>query len=142
MIEEAQKNADGVRLDQSTRKQECLVLLAHGSKDPRWRLPFEQILSATRAEVGEGRVLLAYMEFMEPSLLDAARTCVGQGTLRLKIFPLFLAMGAHIANDVPRQAEELHAQFPGIEVEVLTPIGEDPRMTRLIQQIVVEKMTG
>lgn len=142
MIEEAQRNADGVRLHESTRKHECLVLLAHGSKDPRWRLPFEQILSATRAEVGEGRVLLAYMEFIEPTLMDAARTCVEQGRLRMRIFPLFLAMGAHIANDVPRQAEELRAQFPGLEVEVLTPIGEDPRMTRLIQQIVVERMSG
>jgi sirohydrochlorin ferrochelatase len=32
------------------------------------------------------------------------------------------------------------AQFPQLEVEVLSPIGEDPRLTGLIQQIVMETL--
>ena len=127
-------------MDKPAEVRDCLVLLAHGSKDPRWRVPFEDILSAAEDQAGEHRVRLAYMEFAGPTLGDVARCCVEQGILHLRIFPLFLAMGAHIANDVPRQAEELRERFPELQVEVLAPVGEDPRLTRLIQQIVLEKM--
>lgn len=123
-------------------KKECLVLLAHGSKDPRWRIPFEQILSAVQDQVGEDRVRLAYMEFIAPTLTDVARACAERGILNLRVFPLFLAMGAHLATDIPRQAEEVRAQFPVLKIEVLKALGEDSRVTRLMQQIVLEEFNS
>jgi len=125
-------------MNKTARKNECVVLLAHGSKDPRWRVPFEHILRVAQGEAGEERVRLAYMEFIEPTLMDVARTCVGQGICRIRVFPLFLAMGAHLATDIPRQTDEVREQFPQLAVEVLTALGEDSRMTRLMQQIVLE----
>ena len=81
---------------------------------------------------------LAYMEFVEPTLMDVARECVGQQILHMRILPLFFSIGAHLATDVPEQANEAKARFPQLEVEVLAPVGEDPRLFRLIQQIVIE----
>jgi sirohydrochlorin cobaltochelatase len=124
------------------RRNECVVLFAHGSKDPRWRVPFEQILHVAQAQVGEERVRLAYMEFIEPTLQDVAQACVERGILRLKIFPLFLAMGTHLATDIPRQAEEVRARFPELTVEVLQALGEDFRVTALMQQLVLETINS
>jgi|SRR5579885_1238371 len=118
----------------------CLVLLAHGSKDPRWRLPFERIADAVRAQSTKTRVRLAYMEFTGPSLMDVARECVDERISRLKILPLFLSTGAHLATDIPDQANQAKAQFPQLEIEILPPIGEDSRLAALIQQIVIEKL--
>lgn len=114
------------------------MLLAHGSKDPRWRIPFEQILRAVQDQVGADRVRLAYMEFIAPTLMDVARTCAEHGIQSVRVFPLFLAMGAHLATDIPQQAEEVRAQFPKLKVEALKALGEDPRLTRLMEQIVLE----
>ena len=116
----------------------CLVLLAHGSKDPRWCVPFERIVDAVQGQSGKTKVRLAYMEFVEPTLMDVARECVGQQILHLRILPLFLSIGAHLAIDVPERVDQAKAQFPQLEVEVLAPVGEDPRLARLIQQIVIE----
>ncbi|HZM11012.1 MAG TPA: CbiX/SirB N-terminal domain-containing protein [Candidatus Limnocylindrales bacterium] len=127
-------------VNKSPGKSECLVLLAHGSKDPRWRVPFERIVDAVQGQSGETKVSLAYMEFLEPTLIDVARECVGQQILHLKILPLFFSIGAHLAIDVPEQVNQAKAQFPQLEVEVLSPIGEDPRLTGLIQQIVMETL--
>jgi sirohydrochlorin cobaltochelatase len=127
-------------VNKSPGKSECLVLLAHGSKDPRWRVPFERIVDAVQGQSGETKVSLAYMEFLEPILMDVARECVGQQILHLKILPLFFSIGAHLAIDVPEQVNQAKAQFPQLEVEVLSPIGEDPRLTGLIQQIVMETL--
>jgi sirohydrochlorin cobaltochelatase len=131
----------GEAMNKAALKNECVVLLAHGSKDPRWRIPFEEILRVAQSQAGEGSVRLAYMEFIEPTLMDAARECAEQGISSIRIFPLFLAMGVHLATDIPRQAEEVREQFPELKVEVLQTLGEDPRMVALMQQIVVETIS-
>ena len=119
---------------------DCLVLLAHGSKDPRWCVPFERIVDAVRGQSEKTTVRLAYMEFVEPTLMDVAWECVGQQILHLRVLPLFLSIGAHLATDVPEQANRVREQFPQLEVEVLAPVGEDPRFAGLIQQIVMERL--
>jgi sirohydrochlorin cobaltochelatase len=116
----------------------CLVLLAHGSKDPRWCAPFERITQELQKELGVQRVRLAYMEFMAPTLMDVAHECVQQLTLNLRLAPLFMAVGAHLATDIPEQVALVRRKFPQITVEVLPPIGEDARVMRLVEQIAIE----
>ena len=53
-----------------------LILFAHGSRDPRWAEPFESVRAAlSRTEPGLA-VRLAYLEFMAPTLDDAADALV------------------------------------------------------------------
>lgn len=68
-------------------KGACLVLLAHGSKDPRWRAPFERIAQELQKKLGKQRVRLAYMEFVGPTLMDVAHECVQQLTLNIRLLP-------------------------------------------------------
>ncbi len=116
----------------------CLVLLAHGSKDPRWRAPFERIAQELRHELGQRKVRLAYMEFVGPTLMDVAQECVGQSLLNLRVLPLFMAVGAHLAKDIPEQVAEVRGRYPQLTVEVLPPVGEDIRVMQLLEQIALE----
>ena len=116
----------------------CLVLLAHGSRDPRWREPFEAIYLKMRGELGDS-VKLAYMEFVGPTVFDVAEQCTREGFAKLRILPLFMAAGAHLATDVPEQALQLRERYPKMEVEILPPVGEDARMFLLMQEIIRER---
>jgi len=140
-MKEANANDPGHKVNKVLGKSECLVLLAHGSKDPRWRIPFERIVDAVQGQSCKTKVRLAYMEFAEPTLMDVVRECAGQQILHLRILPLFLSIGAHLATDVPEQVKQAKAQFPQLEIEVLAPVGEDPRLAGLIQQIVIETLS-
>lgn len=117
----------------------CLVLIAHGSKDPRWREPFERLYLNLRASHGDS-VKLAYMEFVEPSLLEIASECVRAGAEGIRVLPLFMAAGAHLATDIPEQVQRVREAHPDVRVEVLPAIGEDARMISLMQQIVCEQV--
>ena len=140
-MKEIDSTPSGYKANKFLGKSECLVLLAHGSKDPRWRIPFERIVDAVQGQSEKTVVRLAYMEFIEPTLMDVARECVGQQILRLRILPLFLSIGAHLVTDVPEQVNQAKAQFPQLEVDVLSPVGEDPRLAGLIQKIVIETLS-
>lgn len=115
-----------------------LVLMAHGSRDPRWRAPFEALLQQLRHELGADRVALAYMEFASPTLLDIAVGAVRDGVEVLRILPLFLAAGAHVDHDIPSQVDIVRAQFRQLGVEIFNPVGEDPRLVKLLLEIARE----
>ena len=114
-----------------------IVLFAHGSADPRWRAPFEALLRRLRTEMGEGAVDLAYMEFAAPTLQDVAERARREGVSTLRLLPLFLAAGGHVARDIPVQAEEVRRRH-GLQVEILPPVGEDPRFAALVEAIARE----
>jgi sirohydrochlorin cobaltochelatase len=93
-----------------------------------------------RAELGDARVRLAYMEFVGPTLVDAAAEAARDGVGILRVLPLFLSAGAHVATDVPAQADEARARHPNLTVEVLPPIGEDPRFESLMRAAAAEAL--
>ena len=138
----AQILLDGPSLTQSASheraKTSCLVLLAHGSKDPRWREPFEKMF--LRSRKNSDRVKLAYMEFSSPTLLEVAEECRANGIETIRVLPLFMAAGAHLATDIPEQAAQIRAKFQDMQVEVMPPIGEDPRVSSLLGRIIQEQL--
>jgi len=115
-----------------------LVLYAHGSRDPRWREPFERMADELRGSLGIDGVRLVYMEFVPPTLQDAAAEAVGQGVECLRILPLFLAGGAHVDRDIPEQVAATRQRFPDLRIEVLPPVGEDRRFAALLRTVATE----
>jgi sirohydrochlorin cobaltochelatase len=113
----------------------CLVLMAHGSKDPRWCGTFECLYEYVHSRYG-GNIRLAYMEFVGPTLMDVARDCAAQGVGSVRVLPLFMAGGAHVATDIPEQMAQVRETFPAMKIEAMAPIGEDPRMFAVIQEII------
>jgi sirohydrochlorin cobaltochelatase len=118
----------------------CLILLAHGSPDPRWRAPFETLAEAVGREQGGSRVKLAYMEFSAPTLADAARQARQEGFTVLRILPLFMAAGAHVDRNIPALADALKKDFPELTVEILSAAGEHPRVRAALQEIARESL--
>ena len=115
-----------------------LILFAHGSADPRWRQPFDELADELKAQLGEDAVRLAYLELTPPTLMDVAGEAVRDHRKRLLVLPFFLATGAHCSEDLPAQVAEALLRFPQLEIEVAAPIGEDPRVRQLLRSIACE----
>ena len=115
-----------------------LILIAHGSHDPRWRAPMERLADTLRSDLGADRVRLAFMECTPPTLMDAATEAAAIGAARSRVLPLFLAGGGHVDHDIPPLVEEVRARFPDINVELLPPIGEHPRFVELMRALAAE----
>ena len=116
----------------------CLILIAHGSKDPRWRMPFEKLEKALRIDLGEKNVYLSYMEFASPAFQEAVKNAVSNGAKKIKALPLFMAGGAHVDADIPPMVARARQEFPDVKIELLPPIGEHPKFEKLIYQIAVD----
>lgn len=112
-----------------------IVLFAHGSRDPQWRLPIEAVAAAVRARQPDTPVRCAYLELCAPSLPDAATDLIAAGAHRIKVFPLFLGVGKHAREDLPLLIDEIRAAHPDVIVELLPTAGEYPQLTALMAEI-------
>ena len=110
-----------------------VLLLAHGSSDQRWCDTFEAMAAPTLELLPEARV--AYMELASPSLEEEVEKAVTEGIEDIRVVPLFLAAGRHLRKDVPAMLEA-YRQRLGVSITLLPPIGEDPRLGRVLKEIV------
>ena len=101
----------------------ALLLFAHGSSDPGWAEPFIKLKAAIQAREPDRKIELAFLERMEPSFDDAVTSLHRQGVKRITVAPIFLAIGGHMRNDLPKLIEETR-QRTGIEFDVLPALGE------------------
>jgi sirohydrochlorin cobaltochelatase len=134
-----------------------IILFAHGSRDPLWRVPIEAVATRIRADHPEQCVACAYLELCEPSLPDAAAQLIAQlsttinsvapsaysmpaistKSLKIRIVPMFLGMGKHAREDLPNLITSLRAAHPRVEFEIAATVGENEQVTALLAQLAV-----
>lgn len=118
----------------------ALILFAHGSRDPEWVRPFEQLRQTIQRATPQSSIVLAYLESAAPDLTTAIRALAGAGTTSIRVLPLFLAMGKHLRNDVPALARRLTSEFPGVDIEFLPSLGEAPEFIDALTRIALRSM--
>ena len=112
----------------------ALILLAHGSRDPLWRAPFEQIATQIRSQRDDVQVRTAYMELCEPRAETVVVELLTLGVQHITIAPLFLGMGAHTREDLPELLQTLQTAHPQVRFEVLPTLGENSALLALISE--------
>lgn len=112
-----------------------LILVAHGSRDPRWRASVEGLVRPLEEALGGDQVRLAYMDLTPPTLLDVASGAVRSGATALRVLPLFLAAEGHVERDVVPLVDEVRSALEGVEVTLLPPLGQHPELTAALEGI-------
>ena len=110
-----------------------LLMFAHGARDPAWARPFEAVAARLQAARPGTPLALAYLEFMQPGIDEAAGRLVDAGCTRVQVLPLFLGAGGHVRRDVPLLLERLRQQHGGrVEWILHPPLGEHEAVLQAI----------
>ncbi len=116
-----------------------IVLFAHGSRDPEWARPFEAIREIVRQSRPEYPIELAYLDIMAPTLEQAVGSLVQEGALAITVFPLFMAQGGHLRQDLPRLLEAIRASHPRIPIGMEAAIGDAPGIQRAVAEWILAR---
>jgi sirohydrochlorin cobaltochelatase len=114
-----------------------VILFAHGSRDPLWRLPIDAVAERVRAQQPNLPVAVAFLELTTPDLPSTVEVLMKQGVSRVRIVPMFLGVGRHAREDLPDLVQGLTEAYPQMSFELLPAIGEHPAMTALMAEIAV-----
>lgn len=118
--------------------QRGIILLAHGSRDPQWHQPMEAVAARVRQLDAQALVRCAYLELSSPDLPACAAELVAAGASAITVVPMFLGVGKHAREDLPRLVAALQASHPGVTWRLQAAIGEDPRVTDLLARIALD----
>jgi sirohydrochlorin cobaltochelatase len=109
-----------------------IILFAHGARDPRWAEPFLRVAEDVRNAAPGLALELAYLEFLEPGLREAAERMVRNGSNSIRIVPLFFGRGGHLREAVPKLVAATAAALPEVSFELAGAAGEDPAVVDAI----------
>jgi sirohydrochlorin cobaltochelatase len=112
-----------------------IILFAHGSRDPLWRLPMEAVAASILQRQPDVQVRCAYLELCEPNLQLAASDLIAAGASKIRVMPMFLGVGKHAREDLPLLMAEVRAAHPETPVELLATVGENPALIALMADL-------
>ncbi len=117
-----------------------IVLFAHGSRDPLWKLPIEAVAQRIRERDSQTLVFCAYLELTTPDLAHCTRELIAAGIQHVRILPLFLGVGRHAREDLPSLVRELQVQHPDVQFELQAAVGEHPLLIDTMAQIALNQV--
>ena len=111
-----------------------LILFAHGARDARWAEPFEAVASQVRTLQPGLQVRTAFLEFMQPGLVEAGAALAREGCRTVTVVPMFLGAGGHVRKDLPLLLQALREAHPEATFTLAPAIGEiDSVVTAMAQ---------
>ncbi|MBA2805990.1 sirohydrochlorin chelatase [Streptomyces sp. KM273126] len=111
----------------------ALVLVAHGSRDPRTLATVHTLIDRVR-ELRPGLpVHLGHIELNEPLLPDTLATLGDQEADGAVLVPLLLSRGYHVKQDIPQMAAE-----SGVRTRLAAPLGPHSLLVDTLYERLVE----
>ena len=111
------------------------MLFAHGSSDPQWSRPFEQIALSLKKQLPAVTVAIAFLEH-GASLDEAVAALVAKGAASIRVIPVFLGQGRHVNEDLPRLVADARRTFAGVSLALDKTIGEQPQIIEAIAGVI------
>ena len=115
-----------------------IILFAHGSRDPLWRLPIEAVASRITSLSPDVPVMCAYLELTTPDLPSTVQALIQKGVTKISVLPMFLGIGKHAREDLPLLMKQLQNEYPQVDFELRKAIGEEPELTLTLAQIALK----
>ncbi|MFA7267636.1 MAG: CbiX/SirB N-terminal domain-containing protein, partial [Candidatus Nanopelagicales bacterium] len=106
-----------------------VVLLSHGSPDPRARLA-NDLLSRRVGHRLNAAVSLASLDHDKARLDGAVAHLQSRDIHEIVVVPLLLNVAYHATSDVPEQTTAVKVSYPGIKLRVARPVGADATLLK------------
>lgn len=122
---------------------DTLLLVAHGSRDPRFAATARRVLHSTRRALPGTRVELAYLDLNEPLVDDALAALDGHGAgsaasrpnQQVTVVPLLFGDGYHSKIDLPAILARARARNPGLRTTQTPVLGTHSPVPALLDRL-------
>ncbi|MFJ6512364.1 sirohydrochlorin chelatase [Streptomyces sp. NPDC091406] len=103
-----------------------LLVIAHGSRDPRHAATVHALTERVRAERPGLRVETAFLEFNAPSVPRVLERLAAEGADEVVALPLLLTRAFHAKTDIPSVLREARARLPRLHIRQADVLGPSP----------------
>ena len=112
--------------------KKALLIISHGSRRAASNEEVFALTDRIQALSPEQTVECAFLEITEPTVQQKIDELAANGITDIQVFPHFLAAGAHVTSDIPREIETARQKHPGMSFEILPHLGSLTKLPDLI----------
>jgi len=120
------------------RQRTGLLIMAHGSPDPRANRPVYALAQRIRACGRYAAVVVGFMDLNRPSSAGAIDTLSARGISNIIAVPYFLHLGNHVADDLPAIIAGARARHPASTILLAEHLAYDRLLITAIADRVAE----
>jgi sirohydrochlorin ferrochelatase len=117
-----------------TRMNPVLVLVAHGSRDPRHAATVQALTARVRRLHPGLRVETGYLDHCAPGVGQLLDRLADEGRLDVVVLPLLLTRAFHAKSDVPAVLARAAARHPRLTVAQAGVLGPDPLLREALER--------
>ncbi|WP_374103566.1 sirohydrochlorin chelatase [Streptomyces sp. ISL-86] len=116
----------------------ALLVIAHGSRDPRHAATVHALTRRVRALRPGLRVETAYLDFNAPRVDQVLSSLYLSGVRDVVALPLLLTRAFHAKADIPAVLSEATTRLPGLSVSVADVLGPSPLLVSALERRLAE----
>jgi sirohydrochlorin cobaltochelatase len=121
-----------------TRERTGLLIMAHGSPDPRANAPIYRVARRIRDARRYAAATVCFLDLNKPSIPEAIHALAARGIAHVVAVPFFLHLGSHVAHDLPALIEEARGRHAGSTIILAEHLGYDRLLLAVIADRVAE----
>ena len=117
-----------------------LLVIAHGSRRDESNLEIESLINKMASfNTKEFDVVMpAFLEFAEPSIVEAIEKCSDIGAKKVTVLPYFLSAGVHITRDIPGEIQKTSGEYPKLEIKIANYFGARDEIAEILIKAALE----
>ncbi|MFE5626065.1 sirohydrochlorin chelatase [Streptomyces virginiae] len=116
------------------RVSPVLLVIAHGSRDPRHAATVHALTRRARALRPGLRVETAFLDFNAPRVEQVLSALHAEGVRDVVALPLLLTRAFHAKADIPAALSEALTRLPGLSVAVADVLGPSPLLVDALER--------
>ncbi|MEU8437824.1 sirohydrochlorin chelatase [Streptomyces sp. NPDC029216] len=120
----------------------ALLVIAHGSRDPRHAATVHALVGRVRSLRPGLRVETAFLDFNGPTVSQALASLYLSGVREVVALPLLLTRAFHAKADVPAVLAESATRLPDLSVRLADVLGPHPLLVASLERRLAEAGVG
>ncbi|HWU06581.1 MAG TPA: sirohydrochlorin chelatase [Streptomyces sp.] len=115
-----------------------LLVIAHGSRDPRHAATVHALTARVRSLRPGLRVETGFLEFNAPSVPRVLERLAAEGADEVVALPLLLTRAFHAKTDIPSVLREARTRLPRLRISQADVLGPSPLLNAALEQRLYE----
>lgn len=80
----------------------------------------------------------AFLEFAEPSIINAIDKCSEIGAENVTVLPYFLSAGVHITRDIPGEINKASENHPNLKIKIANYFGSRNEIAEILMKTALD----
>ncbi|MGR8007440.1 sirohydrochlorin chelatase [Streptomyces hypolithicus] len=120
------------------RRRPVLLVIAHGSRDPRHAATVHALVERVRSQRPGLRVETGFLDFNAPAVPQVLERLASDGVRDVVAMPLLLTRAFHAKADIPAVLREASARLPRLRIRQAEVLGPSPLLLTALQRRLYE----